>query len=105
MKPYIEYKGEKLYLAQEVDPNRFEVAVNAVGGDPVFVLCPKLRTRYVQATGILLFREENELVFTWIKKELERITYPLGALEFIPIKIDWSAGKPIITAGTEELMQ
>ena len=102
MMPYIEYSGEKLYLAQEVDPHKFEVAVYAGGKQPVFVLCPKLSPRYHQATGALLFREGNELLFTWLKNQLERITYPLHAIEFVPLQIDWSKGKPIITQGTEK---
>lgn|SRR5574337_47089 len=105
MKPYIEYNGDKLYLAQEVDANKFEVAVYAGGKEPFFMLCPQVPTRYIQATGAALLREGNELKFTWAKNKLQRVTYPLGAIEFIPVKIDWSAGNPIITKGTEETVE
>ncbi|HLG04117.1 MAG TPA: hypothetical protein VI731_11015 [Bacteroidia bacterium] len=106
MKSYIQHKGEKLFLPKQVDPNKWEVGVTSSGGEVVYMLCPKVSARYVQATGLFLFREiENELVFTWInKKDLERVTFPLHTVEFCKIQVDYNAGGPVVIPSPESQM-
>jgi hypothetical protein len=93
MKPYIEVDGERLYLPQEVDPHRFEVCMHTLNGTvPFFLLCPVVKHRYHQATGIVLERVGKELQLHLAGGSVVRRTFPLAGLETKKISIDWNAG-------------
>jgi hypothetical protein len=101
MKPYVEIRGEKLYLPQEVDAHRFEVCSKEVNGGMLYLLCPKVPTRYVQATGAILERNGNEMQLQWSGGRLAKSTITLEGMETLAIRIDWQAANPIITRGTD----
>lgn len=95
MKPYIETNGKKQYLPQNVDPHRFEVGVLERNGKTHFLLCPKVKTRYRQATGVHIETDGNEFVIPVVSGKIVKRTFPLEGLSFIPIQIDWQAGAPV----------
>lgn len=92
MKPYIEIKGKKVYLPQQVDPHRFEVCALQFKGTIHYLLCPKLKNRYRQATGIHIEQNGNEFAIPMVNGKVVKRTFPLEGMETIAIQIDWSAG-------------
>ncbi|MBI3511116.1 MAG: hypothetical protein HY064_10670 [Bacteroidetes bacterium] len=91
MKPYIDYKGDKLYLPQEVAADKFEMNVLELKGNPIFLLCPRVRTRYMQATGALMERDGSELKFILAGEKLTQASFPVGRYETIQLRIDHKA--------------
>lgn len=92
MKPYIEINNKKIHLPQQVDPHRFEIcSIHAKGADQ-YLLCPKVKTRYRQATGVHIELSGNEFTIPVVSGKIVKRTFPLEGLETIAIKIDWSAG-------------
>jgi len=89
--PYIEIDGKRYHLQQEVDPHRFEVGAYANKGVTEYFLCPKVKTRYRQATGLMLVKEGDNMNIQVRGGNIVRMTVPLSYIEFIPIQIDWSA--------------
>ena len=63
MKPYIEVKGTKVHLPQSVDPHQYEVFMMEFGDDYFYLLCKKVGKRYFQATGVVMERKGNDLIF------------------------------------------
>ena len=92
MRPYIEMNGKRYHLQKEVDPHRFEVGVLEVNGSPEFLLCPKVKQRFRQATGAALVIDGHQLnlVLNPDGKIIQR-TFPLKGLEIFSIQIDWNA--------------
>lgn len=95
MKPYAEINSKKVYLPQEVDPHRFEVCSVERNGTTQYLLCPKVKTRYVQATGLVMTIEGNEFAFAGSHNKLARGTVSLEGTTFTPVKADWGAGSSI----------
>lgn len=91
MKPFIEHEGKKIYLPQSVDPHKFEVCVMEFGKDNFYLLCRKVATRYTQATGVVMERAGNELIFHKAGAVYVQRTFPLSRVEFAKINIDWQA--------------
>jgi hypothetical protein len=91
MKPYIELKGEKIYLPQSVDPHKFEVCMMEFGNNNFYLLCRKVGTRYSQATGGVMEHVGNELIFHKAGAVYAQRTFPLNRSEFVKINIDWKA--------------
>lgn len=101
MKPYIETEGTRLYLPQTVDPHKFEVCMRSWNGMTFFLLCRKVAQRYRQATGVVMERVNNELIFHKAGAVYVQRTFPLEGLETANIQIDWSAGASV-SIPTEE---
>ncbi|HTL80213.1 MAG TPA: hypothetical protein VL651_00840, partial [Bacteroidia bacterium] len=91
MKPYIEHNGSKFFLPQEVNAEKFEMNVMEHGGKTHFLLCPKVKTRYVQASGGVMVVEGKEMKFTYKGRKLAQGSFPVGAYETLPIQIDYKA--------------
>ena len=70
MKPYITHNGKKIFLPQEVNANKFEMNVLEHGGKTIFLLCPKVNKRYIQASGAAMIQEGNEMKFTYKGRKL-----------------------------------
>jgi hypothetical protein len=102
MKPYIELRGDQLYLPQTVDANKFEVCVMTSGSDNFFLLCRKVATRYRQVTGVLMERKGNELIFHNAGGVYVQRTFPLNKSEMHKISIDWKASSGPISIVHEE---
>ena len=95
MKPYIEIDGNKVYLPQTVDPHKFEVCSREFEGRRYYLLCRKVSQRYVQATGVVLEHNGNELNFHLAGKVYVQRTFPLSEIKTHKINIDYSAGGSI----------
>jgi hypothetical protein len=95
MKPFASINGKKYYLPQEVNVHRFELAVLTRNGQAHYLLCPKVKTRYRQATGAHLELEGNSFTIPVVAGKIVRRTFPLEGLEFISLEADWQAGGPI----------
>ena len=91
MKPFIEINGDKVYLPQSVDPHKYEVCLMEFGNDYFYLLCRKVEKRYIQATGAVMERVENELKFHKIGDFYVQRTFPLNRIEIAKINIDWQA--------------
>ena len=91
MKPFIEHNGAKFYLPQEVKPHQFEMNVMERAGKTLFLLCPILKTRYVQATGGIMIKDGKDLKFTYSGRNIAQGTFPLGSYQTLPINIDHKA--------------
>lgn len=91
MKPFIEHNGSKFYLPQEVNAQKFEMNVMEHGGKTHFLLCPKVKTRYVQASGGVMIKDGNEMKFTYKGRNIAQASFPLGAYETLEINIDYKA--------------
>ena len=102
MKPYIEINGDQLYLPQTVDPHNFEVCVMSNGNDHFFLLCRKVAKRYMQATGVLMERTGNELIFHNAGGVYVQRTFPLDKSEIYKIGIDWKESSGPISIVHEE---
>lgn len=95
MKPFIEISNKKYHLPQQVDPHRFEVCTIGGKGSEQYLLCPKVKTRYRQATGIHIEISGTEFIIPFSNGKVVRRTFPLEGMETIAIQIDWSAGSPL----------
>ena len=102
MKPYIEIDGDQLYLPQAVDAHNFEVCVMSSGRDKFFLLCRKVAKRYRQATGVLMERVGNELIFHNAGGVYVQRTFPLDRSEMHKISIDWKASTGPVSIVHEE---
>jgi len=91
MKPYIELSGTKIYLPQAIDPHKYEVCTMKSGSKTYFLLCKKLRKRYIQATGVLMELVDTNLDFHKIGDFYVQRTFPLKGLVIKKIDIDWQA--------------
>jgi hypothetical protein len=103
MKPYVTIDNKKMFLPQEADVHRFEFGVGEYKGNEVYMLCPRLKTRYRLATGMRLERKGTEFVFQMSGSSMIQITVSLHNFRVWPLQIDWTAGNPIsIKHDTEE---
>ena len=102
MKPYIESDGDRLYLPQTVDPHKYELCVMNAGGNIFYLLCRKVATRYIQATGVLMERVANEIIFHNAGGVHVQRTFPLNNSEMHKIQIDWQANSGPISIIHEE---
>lgn len=99
MKPYVEIQDRRIYLPQEVDLHRFEVC--SLSGN--YILCPKVKTRYRQATGIHIEIQGNDFTIPLVSGKVVRRTFPLEGATFHEIRPDWSKGAaPSFTHSPEE---
>ncbi|HET6992107.1 MAG TPA: hypothetical protein VFJ43_12315 [Bacteroidia bacterium] len=104
MKPYIEVKGNKIYLPQSVDPHKYEVCMMEFGNDNFYLLCRKVSKRYLQATGVVMEHVGNELIFHKAGSVYVQRTFPLNRAEFAKINIDWQAtSQSSVSHATEEV--
>lgn len=95
MRPFITISNQKIYLPQQVDPHRFEVCTLESKGVVNYLLCPKLKVRYRQATGIHIEKSGNEFLIPMVNGKIVKRTFPLDGMQTIAIQIDWSAGGPL----------
>lgn len=91
MKPYIEVKGQRIHVPQSVDPHKYEVCLLEFGDDYFYLLCKKVGKRYIQATGVVMERVGNELIFHKMGDFYAQRTFPLNLIEILKINIDWQA--------------
>ena len=91
MKPYIEVKGTKVHLPQSVDPHQYEVFMMEFGDDYFYLLCKKVGKRYFQATGVVMERKGNDLIFHKDGSLYFQRTFPLDLSKNAKINIDWQA--------------
>jgi hypothetical protein len=102
MKPYINIDGEQLYLPQSVDPHKFEVCVMNNGKENFYLLCRKVAQRFTQATGVVMERTGNELIFHKAGAVYVQRSFPLHKSQIHKIEIDWQASSGPISIVHEE---
>lgn len=102
MKPYIDLDGDRIFLPQTVDAHKFEVCVMKDGATIFFVLCRKVSQRFTQATGVLMERTGNELIFHNAGGVYVQRTFPFNKSEMHKIQIDWQVSSEPISIVHEE---
>ncbi|MDQ3109912.1 MAG: hypothetical protein M3R17_08450 [Bacteroidota bacterium] len=102
MKPYVEIEGTRVYLPQSVDPHKYEVCIMKNEATDFYLLCLKVSRRFIQATGVLLERAGNELIFHKSGMYFIQRTFPLNKSEFKTIQIDWQASSGPISIVHED---